>query len=105
MALTRQGVGGDRRSGCGFEGDFVAEGFELSDVVAAFGRGVDVAVVEVGTEVVEAGVGWASRCQMITSSDRPTATMAFFLPRRGDEAPVAGAEEGIGPSGADHGLA
>jgi len=35
----------------------VAEGFELVDVVAFFGRGVDVAVVVVGAEFVEAGVG------------------------------------------------
>ena len=40
-------------------------------------------VVEVRAEVVEAGlVGRLSRCQMITRMDRPTATMAFFLPRR-----------------------
>ena len=44
-------------SGCGFEGDFVAEGFELSDVVAALGGGVDVSVVVVGAEFVEPGVG------------------------------------------------
>ena len=54
MALSRQGLGlVTRCSGCGLEGDFVAEGFELSDVVASFGCGVDVAVVVVGAEVVE----------------------------------------------------
>jgi hypothetical protein len=35
----------------------VAEGFELADVLATFGGGVDVTVVVVGTEVVERGVG------------------------------------------------
>ena len=45
------------RSGGGFEGDAVAEGLELADVVALLGVGVDVAVVVVGAEVVEAGVG------------------------------------------------
>jgi hypothetical protein len=35
----------------------VAERFKLSDVFASFGVGVDVAVVVVGAEVVEPGVG------------------------------------------------
>ena len=35
----------------------VTERFELADVVASFGVGVDVAVVVVGAEIVEAGVG------------------------------------------------
>jgi hypothetical protein len=44
-------------SGGGFEGDVVAERFELADVVASLGEGVDVAVVVVGAELVEPGVG------------------------------------------------
>jgi hypothetical protein len=44
-------------SGRGFEGDLVAECLELADVVASFGLGVDVAVVVIGAELVEAGVG------------------------------------------------
>lgn len=52
------------------------------DVVAFLAFGVDAAVVEVGAEVVVAGVGVDSRCQTITRMDRPTATMAFFAPRR-----------------------
>ena len=39
------------RSGGGFEGDAVAERFELADVVALLGVGVDVLVVVVS-------VGW-----------------------------------------------
>ena len=35
----------------------VAECFELAEVVAFFGVGVDVVVVVVGAEVVELGVG------------------------------------------------
>ena len=42
---------------------------------------------------------------MITRMERPTATMAFFLPRRRASASVAGAEEGVGLAGADGGLA
>jgi len=44
-------------SGGGFEGDFVAEGFELADVVALGAVGVDAGVVEAGAEVVVAQVG------------------------------------------------
>jgi hypothetical protein len=54
----------------------------LADVVASLGEGVDVVVVVIGAELEEAGSGSAWRCQMITSMERPTATMAFFLPRR-----------------------
>src|SRR6266516_3253135 len=50
-------VGGGCWSGGGFEGDFVAEGFELADVVALAVVGVDAPVVEVGAQVVEAGLG------------------------------------------------
>src|SRR5436309_1541798 len=37
------------------QGDGVAEGFELPDQVVGLAGGVDVAVVEVGAEVVESG--------------------------------------------------
>ena len=43
---------------CGeVEGDAVAEGFELADVVAFAAFGVGAAEVEAGAEIVEAGVG------------------------------------------------
>ena len=45
------------RSGRGFEGDSVAESFELSDVVALPDLGVDGAGVVVSAQVVEASVG------------------------------------------------
>ena len=44
-------------SGGGFQGDLVAEGFELADVVALGALRVDPGVVEAGTEVVIAGLG------------------------------------------------
>ncbi len=66
----------------GFGGDVVAEGFALSDVVALLGCGVDLAVVVVGAEVDEAGLGAERTCQIAASMGRPTATMAFFFPRR-----------------------
>lgn len=44
-------------SGGGFEGDLVAQRFELVDVVTFFAFRADAVVVEVGTQVVEAGLG------------------------------------------------
>src|SRR5437773_1208223 len=41
------------RSGGGFEGDLVAEGFELADVVALGAFRTDAGVVEAGAQVVE----------------------------------------------------
>src|SRR5262249_7410678 len=57
------GRGCERRwwSGGGVEGDPVAEGLELADVVELFAFGVDAGVVEVRAEVVEAGVGVAQQ--------------------------------------------
>ena len=56
MDLTGQLAGAPGMAlGGGFEGDAVAERFELADVVALLGVGVDVAVVVVGAEVVEVG--------------------------------------------------
>jgi hypothetical protein len=43
-------------SGAGLEGDGVAEGFELADVVVLAPFGVDAVGVEPGAEVVESGV-------------------------------------------------
>ena len=42
---------------------------------------------------------------MMTRMERPTATMAFLLAAAAGDAPVAFAEEGVGPAGADGGLA
>jgi hypothetical protein len=64
------------------EGDLVAERFELADVVALAAISVATGVVEARAKVVEAAVGSASRCQTITRMERPTATMAFLVPRR-----------------------
>jgi hypothetical protein len=64
------------------EGDLVAEGLELADVVALGAFGTDPGVVEASAEVVEVGLWSDSRCQAMTRMDRPTATIARFLPRR-----------------------
>ncbi|MDQ2873543.1 MAG: hypothetical protein M3Y33_01390 [Actinomycetota bacterium] len=44
-------------SGCGLEGDFVAEGLELADVRALPALGVDALVVEITAEIGVMGVG------------------------------------------------
>jgi hypothetical protein len=69
-------------SGGRFEGDLVAQGLELADVVALGALAVVAGVVQASTEVVIAGLWSASRCQTMTRMERPTATMAFLVPRR-----------------------
>jgi len=66
----------------GLEGDLVAEGFELTDVVAFLAFGSDAGVVVVGSEVGKTASSSDSRCQTMTRMERPTATTALFLPRR-----------------------
>jgi hypothetical protein len=48
--------------------------------LAAFGVGA--AGVEVRAEVDERRIGVGQQMQMTTRMERPTATMAFFFPRR-----------------------
>jgi hypothetical protein len=69
-------------SGGGLEGDGVAEGFELADVVALFVFGVDAGVGEAGAEVTEAGGGVREQVPDDVRMERPTATMARLVPRR-----------------------
>ena len=83
----------------------VAECFELADVVASFGVGVDVAVVVVGAELVEAGVGVGEQVPDDHQHGAADRDDGFLFASSAGEASVAGAEEGVGPAGADHGLA
>src|SRR5512132_518362 len=96
---TALGLGG------GFEGDLVAERFELADVVALAAFGVDAGVVEVGAEVVEAGVGVR---QQVPDDDQDGAADGddgLLLATAAGDASVALAEEGVGPAGGEGGLA
>jgi hypothetical protein len=69
-------------SGGGFEGDLVAEGLELADVVALGAFSVDAGVVEAGAQVMEVGLWVGQQVPGDDQDDRPTATMARCLPRR-----------------------
>jgi hypothetical protein len=89
----------------GLEGDGVAEGFELADVVALAAFGVDAGGVEPRAEVVEAASGSDSRCQAMTRMERPVATMASSEPAAAGDAPVPFAEEGGCLGGAGRGVA
>ena len=65
------------------QGDFFAgEVFELVDEGALTACGVGSGVVDVGVEVVVAGLGVGGRCQMMVSTEFPAATMARLVPRR-----------------------
>src|SRR3712207_49219 len=92
-------------SGGGFEGDVVAECFELADVVASFGVGVDVAVVVVGAGVVEAGVGVGEEVPDDHQQGSVDRDDGFVLASSADEASVASTEEGVCPARSGHGLA
>src|SRR5688572_5985573 len=90
-------------SGGGFEGDPVAEGFELADVVAFPGIGVDVSGEVVGAEVGEAGVGIS---EQVPDDDQNGAADRDdrLLPASASRDPaVTLAEEGVGYSGDDRG--
>jgi hypothetical protein len=69
------GAGVECQLGGGFEDDGVAEGFELATWLRILAA-TDPGVVEAAAEISVAASGSASRVE------RPTATMAFFLPRR-----------------------
>jgi hypothetical protein len=90
-------------SGGGVQRDGVAEGFELADVVALRAFRVDAGVVEVGAEIVEAGIGVGQQMPDDGQDGAADGDDRCLLPAAGD-APVAFPEEGVGPAG-DGGLA
>jgi hypothetical protein len=91
---------GDGWSGGGVEGDLVAEGFQLADVVALDAFGTGAGVVEAGTEVVEPGL-WVGQQVPGDDQDGPADRddRSLLAASTGDP-PVAFPQEGIGlPSG------
>lgn len=93
------------RSGSGFEGDPIAEGLELSDVVALLGLGVDVSGEVVGAEVIEAGLGISEQVPDDDQHGTPDRDDRLLLPATPRDPAVALAEEGIGAAGDGRGLA
>jgi hypothetical protein len=69
-------------SGDGFEGDAVAECWQLVDVAGFLAFGPTSALEKPDPRSWKWASGSDSRCQITTSTDRPTATMARFVPRR-----------------------
>src|SRR5215211_3500907 len=107
---VRAEPGSDRRgAGCpvrarssgGFEGDLVAEGLELADVVALGAFGTDTGVVEAGAEVLEVGL-WVGQQVPGDDQDGPAdRDDRSSLAASTGNPPVAFTQEGIGLAGSD----
>ena len=92
-------------SGGGFDGDPVAEGGELGDVVTHAAFDVDVAGVVVGSEVMEAGEGVGEQVPDDDQDGAGDRNQGLELAAAFDDAAVALAEEGVGLGGCGGGLA
>ena len=77
----------------------------MADVVALLAVGVDAGVVEVGAEVVEAGVGVGEQVPDDDQDGAADRDDGLLLAAAAGDASVAFAEEGVGPAGGDGGLA
>src|SRR5215213_6316139 len=86
-------------SGGGLEGDLVAEGLQLADVVALGAVGVDAGVVEAGAEVTEAGVGVDQQVPDNDQDGPADRHDRLVGAASAGDAPVALPKEGIGPPG------
>jgi hypothetical protein len=92
-------------SGSRYQGDPVAQGLQLADVVALGALGVDVGVVKVGAQVVVAQVGVGQQVpddHQDRAAHRHDRLLGAAAPR---DAPMALPQEGIGPPGGHGGLA
>jgi len=81
------------------EGDVVAHGGELGDVVAHPALGVDEAVVVVGSQVAEAGERVGEQVPDDDEDGSGDRDQGFELAAAFDEASVAFAEESVGFGG------
>jgi hypothetical protein len=92
-------------SGGGFEGDAVAHGVELGDVVAHAAFDDDTAVVVVGSEAIEPGKGVS---EQVPDDDHYRAgdrDQGFELAAALDDAPLALAQEALSARDRGSGLA
>src|ERR1700741_1774359 len=92
-------------SGGGFEGDPVAEGGELGDVVADASLGDDAVGVVIGAEVVEAGGGVGEQVPDDDQEGARDRDQGLELAAAFDDAPVAFTQEGGGLGGRGGGVA
>jgi hypothetical protein len=92
-------------SGGGLEGDGVAEGFELADVVLLAAFGVDAFGIVAGSEVVEAGVGVREQVPGDDEDGSADGDNGALGAAAAGDAPVLVPEEGVGLGGARGGVA
>ena len=86
-------------SGCGREGDVVSELLELSDEVAGFVVFAVVLVVEVGSEVVVAGVGVVEEVPDDHEDGSGDRDERFAFASSAYKPPVSFPQEGVGSGG------
>jgi hypothetical protein len=91
-------------SGRGFEGDLVAQGFELADVAALAAFGADAGVVEVAAEVVVAGAGVGEQVPDDDQQGPADGYHGFHPAAAAGDAPVSLAQAGVGLGGGDGGV-
>jgi hypothetical protein len=82
----------------------VAEGLELADEVAGLACGVEVAAVPVGTELLVGGVRVVDQVPGDDEYRAGDGDQSFGMAAAFDDAPVSGAEEGVGAGGGVGGL-
>lgn len=92
-------------SGCWGEGDGVAEGFELANVVASLAVRVDVAGEVIGTEIGEDRVLVVQEMPDNDQDGAADSDNGAFLASSSGDAPVAFTEEGARAADADCGFA
>lgn len=91
-------------SGDGFEGDAIAQGCELRDVVTGPAFGVDAGRVVVGTEIVETGRGVVQQVPDDDQDGSGNSDEGLELAAAFDDAPIAFTEEGVGLGSGCRGL-
>src|SRR5262249_33907674 len=103
--LAERSGAGIRGSGGGGEGDGVAEGLQLADVVAGLAVFVDAAGRGAGPEVAEAGGAAGEQVPDDAQNGAGHGDQGLQLAAALDDPPVALAEEGVGAGGRGGGLA
>ena len=88
----------------GSEGDGVAEGLQLADVVAFLGVRVEVFGEVVASEISEPGVVGSEEVPDDDQDRAPDRDKGAFLASPFGDAPIPGTEEGVGSGGRDGGL-